>query len=503
MAGDACDPRVDELLAAADAAARRDRADEALALIDEALATCRSNDGEDVRACVVKALGQKARVLQRLGLLAEAVDAVDELVAFAGNADDLAVAEMVVTALSRKGYLSRNLGRPEAELQVWDDVLSRYRRDTPTGSAPGVLEALTGRASALQALGQSQEVVAACDEVLAYAAGMSNEDAQEREAWALSAKAGALIDLKQHEAALAEIDRLLQRFGDSADEVLHASVASGLERQAVAYRELGSTDQQLAALTDLTQRFASSTVPDVVRRVSFAQYRQGVLLERLGDEPGALVCYRSFCERVKDTDDRVMRGWWVRGSLRWAAMLSRSGASAEAVSVLDDAVQVLEVVGENDMRDWASLMLARAELLQDVQRSTESLVVLEAIVDRLDHSGEPETRMLIARALIGKSTILAAVGRADEVPSVVELLVEEFAEPALEALDERISQLSGVDDPFARYSLAQGLLTKAGILHDLGRNREAKAIRKRLVAEFKRDADPRIAALAAAARDLF
>lgn len=503
MASDACNPHVDELLMAADAAARGDRPDEALSLIDQALAACRSIEGEEVPARVAEVLGQKARVLQRLGLLAQAVDTVDELVAFAGHANDLAVGEIVVTALSRMAYLSRDLGRPEAELDAWDDVLTRYRADAPTGSAAAVLEALTGRASALLTLGRWQEATAACDEALAGAANVSDEDAQEREAWAFTTKAAALIELKKYDAALAEIDRLLRRFGDSADEGVYPFVASGLERRAVAYRELGSTDRELAALEDLTQRFVSSTDPDVARRVSFALRRQGVLLERLGDESEALLRYRAFCERVKDTGDRVMRGWWVRGSLRWAAILGRSGASAEAVSVLDDAVQLMEIVDENDARDWANLMLARAELLQDVERSTESLVVLDAIVERLDSSGEPETRKLIARALIGKSTILAAVGRADEVPAVVELLVEQFAEPALEALDERISQLSGSADPFARFSLAQGLLTKAGILHDLGRKREAKAIRKRLVAEFKRDSDPRLAALAATAQELF
>jgi hypothetical protein len=85
----------------------------------------------------------------------------------------------------------------------------------------------------------------------------------------------------------------------------------------------------------------------------------------------------------------------------------------------------------------------------------------------------------------------------------MELLVEEFAEPALEALDERISQYSAVTDVLSRGSLAQALLTKACMLHDLGRDDEARATRKHLIAEFKRDPDPRFAALIAAARELF
>jgi len=366
-----------------------------------------------------------------------------------------------------------------------------------------VLAALSGRAYALLMLGRWQQAVVACDELLERAADVSDEDARQREAWALSAKAGALIGLKQYDAALTGIDLLFRRFGGSGDEGVHPSVASGLERRAVAYRELGSPDLELVALVDLTQRFTSSSDPDVARRVSFALYRQGVLLEKLGDEPEALLRYRAFCAREKDTDDRVMLSWWARGSRRWSAMLARGGDLAEALSVLDDAVQVPELADENDMRDWANLMLARGELLQDVQRSAESLVVLDAIVKRLEISGEPEIRKVIARALIGKSTILAVLGREDEVPPVMELLVDEFAEPVLEALDERIGHLSGSADPFARISLAQGLLMKAGILHDIGRKREARATRKRLVADFKRDPDPRLAALIAVAQDLF
>jgi tetratricopeptide (TPR) repeat protein len=288
----------------------------------------------------------------------------------------------------------------------------------------------------------------------------------------------------------------------TADRRVQASVAAGLEHQAVAYRQLGSSAQELAALEELTRRFASSTRPDVARAVSFALYRQALRLERLGDEPEALLRYRAFCERVNDTDDRELRGWWVRASLRWAAILARSGAPAEAMSVLDDAVQQLAIVDADDTQGWAGLMLARADALHDVQRSTESLVVLDAIVERLDRSGEPDARKLIAHALIAKAAILAVLGRVDDVAPVMELLVEEFAEPALEALDERINQLSGSPDPFARLALAQALIVKAGILHDLGRDDEARATRKQLVAEFKRDTDPRLAALVAATRDM-
>jgi hypothetical protein len=44
---------------------------------------------------------------------------------------------------------------------------------------------------------------------------------------------------------------------------------------------------------------------------------------------------------------------------------------------------------------------------------------------------------------------------------------------------------------------------KVGILRDLGRDREARATRKHLIAEFKRDPDPRFAALIAVALELF
>jgi hypothetical protein len=75
--------------------------------------------------------------------------------------------------------------------------------------------------------------------------------------------------------------------------------------------------------------------------------------------------------------------------------------------------------------------------------------------------------------------------------------------PRSRTSNERISRLSGVTDPFARVSLAQGLLMKVGILRDLGRDREARATRKHLIAEFKRDPDPRFAALIAVALELF
>lgn len=384
---------------------------------------------------------------------------------------------------------------------MFDEALAACNRGDDVAPA-AVVAALARRAYELLKLGRWRQAVAACDELLARVGEVGGAEAQRRSAWALKTKAKALIELEEYDASLVELDRLLERFGSSGDEEVQASVAGGLENQAIAYSKLGSASKELAALEELTRRFASSTDTNVAKGVSFALYRQALRLDQSGDVPEALSRYNAFCERVKGSvDDQEMRSWWVRATLS-RARLTRPNAPADAVSVLDDAAQQLEIASADDPQGWATLMLARAELLQDVDRSTESLVVLDAIVERLGGSGEPETRKLVARALIGKGIILSRLDREDLAPTDMQLLVEEFSEPALEALDEQITRHSGVADPPERVILAQSLLVKAGILDYLGRDREARATRKHLVAEFKRDADPKLAALAATTRDM-
>ena len=95
--------RGDELLSAAEAADRCGRPREALALLEEALALCRGGEVAAARACTVRVLGCKARVLLGLGSPAGSIEAYDELINFGRAGDAPAVAGMVLAALAKQG----------------------------------------------------------------------------------------------------------------------------------------------------------------------------------------------------------------------------------------------------------------------------------------------------------------------------------------------------------------------------------------------------------------
>ncbi len=356
-----------------------------------------------------------------------------------------------------------------------------------------LLEALASRAYQLVTLGLWQRAVVGCDELLALASEVRDRRARRLEAWALLEKAGALSELEQDEASLAELKPLFDRYGATRNQTIRLYISVGLEREAAAYRRLGATAQELKALQQLSSRFGRSTEPDIERRVSFALYRQAWLIDESGSERKALARYRAFAERVGGTTDELLLERWVSASGRSARLLARRGRTLEALAVLDGAVEGLEAAGETDTRDWAKMMLTKAQVLWEVQRGVEALAVLDAITERLAGAGDVAGRKLVAVALAEKVSILVSMGYQTQADREIELLDGEFAEPALAAIDERISRLSGTTDPAERLALGKALLTKARILNGLGRGAECDLVDARLAAVLEHDDAPEFA----------
>jgi hypothetical protein len=192
----------------------------------------------------------------------------------------------------------------------------------------------------------------------------------------------------------------------------------------------------------------------------------------------------------------------VRASLRAAELLEHRGESSDALTILDQAISELDGSGESEARNWAQLMLVKAERLWAAQDGAEALVALDSVVERLDHAGDLETRKLVASALLLKAFIFGSMQRELEAERVTELLLQEFAEPALAALDDRIADLAGATDPPLRSRLGQALLSKAVLLQGVDREEETETIRERLISEFEHDDDPTLVAIAAAAQEL-
>jgi tetratricopeptide (TPR) repeat protein len=246
----------------------------------------------------------------------------------------------------------------------------------------------------------------------------------------------------------------------------------------------------------------ASADPNITTFVSVAFYDQARCLLALGDERRALVRYKAFADRARSSTDPEVRWKFARAAMRRAALLARRGALEDALSVLDEAAGdpgVVETLGPND---WAKLMLDRTQALLAVERPAEAILAAAAVVERLAAADDdPETRKLISRALLAKIAILGNVGRIPESEADMELLIEDFAEDALAALDDDIEQYSGTTDRFNRKTLAITLSSKAGILKGLERDPEAKAVFRQLINEFQNVKDPKLVVLVAHARE--
>ena len=384
-------------------------------------------------------------------------------------------------------------GRREDAVVLLDEALTLARASDEVAPI-AVIGALASRAYELVKLGLWQRAASGCDELLDLISGVRDRRARRYEAWALLQKARALSALEQDESAIAVLKLLLDQYGATRNQTIRRYLSVALEREADAYRGLGSTTRELNAWQQLTSRFGRSTDPDVARRVLFARYRQAVCLDELGSEAKALRRYREFAERVKGmTDDALLFERWVSASLRSAGLLARRGAKLEALTVLEAALAELDGAGETGTENWANVMGARASVLWALRRGVEAVVVLDSLIDRLEAASEPEMRKLVAKALLEKTAILAGMGRHTQAEHVLAQLDRDFAEPALAAVDDGIAQLTGTTDPVGRVDLAKTLVTKARILHALGRDDECRAIGERLAAQLEHDDNPELA----------
>ena len=145
------------------------------------------------------------------------------------------------------------------------------------------------------------------------------------------------------------------------------------------------------------------------------------------------------------------------------------------------------------------LLVRKVELLAYAERVGEALIVADAIIARFENNPEHEARQFVANALLLRWVYLATLGRMTECESAYEQVVDEYADEALEVLDEH---MQGEIDPRQRPAIASALMAKAGLLDALDREEESKAVCAELLRRFGNDDDLNIALVVATAREL-
>jgi hypothetical protein len=236
--------------------------------------------------------------------------------------------------------------------------------------------------------------------------------------------------------------------------------------------------------------------------VTLALYKLASDVDELGDHARAASSYDAVIQRCIGSTDPELRRRSAQASTRSARLSALGGVIGEGLSVLDSAIVELENASDpTEMDLLGRALLARSDLLVQMERPVEAIVVLDAIIARLESDADPDLRKLVARALMKNGIVLAQVGRLSETERAHELLVNEFGDEAIAAIDDDERTLASITDPLNRGFLAASLLMNVEILDDLGREKESRTACADLITRFEQDEDSSVAAVVAYARE--
>jgi tetratricopeptide (TPR) repeat protein len=322
------------------------------------------------------------------------------------------------------------------------------------------------------------------------------------------------------------------------------AVEQALRGQATALGALGRYAEVAVVAAELRARCArTGSRAEYVR----AARTEGWALQHDGRVEEALVVYAEALETARPWVEPEVIGVVAGAMLDHGEALASAGLLDDAVATLDDLVAAYGVLDDPAVEEVVARALSdkAGVLLLAGDESGEALVVLEALLDRLDGAtdagralraqallnlgqgfaladrfgealeafqrfvaefgddADPVTRSRVALALGNIGEILSGVmGEPEEAEAVMQRVLRDFAPEALAAYDEAAAQGAESLEPQRRMQRVGALYKKASVLRNLGRTAEAISLIDALEVEYDGDEHPAVAHVLEAALEL-
>jgi tetratricopeptide (TPR) repeat protein len=287
-----------------------------------------------------------------------------------GSADPGASGRLVV-ALGDKARVLGKLGRDGDALGLWDEILERCAHD-PSAGVPLVLEAGYQRAKKLERLGRAEEALAACEVVLARwdpdhggaddeLPGGNELQRSQYLAATMLVKRDVYGGRRDPDGVLGVVEELVGRYAGSQDRYLRGVVARTLGSQVYWLLAAGRVDAAIAASDALSERFQAEEEPDMMRRVGDPLVGAGcslgwVIDAEAGWKAHAVMALTTFASatRLLDRDRRL----WPRAL--WREMRVRRRRLDQAERIFDLLIDRLSDLDDPDLKDM--LVVTRTNL---------------------------------------------------------------------------------------------------------------------------------------------
>ena len=513
---------------------RMGRAEEGLDLCMQVASQLQADRTPEARILVAKAMNAGAAILDRLGRSSEAVEMREVVMARFGDARVPELREAVARARLGNAVALGDLGYPKDAVSELRNIIVSYESELPPAPAYIAADARFELIRALSQLSSLDDGVVECD-ALIERYGQSDAPRVRLQVaktmWLKCRLLGRYPYAEHRKAAMVMLvlDELLLRYGAATEPELQAVTSRALQFKARLALEHDRPDEGIAASDVLVARIRSEKDPRVIselarrlvdvgddllrarlfdqavkllgavlmqrrdpRRIlsetrAQAMYYMSLALAQLDRDAEALTCLDDLLTHFGDAPEWEMYQWPVRALAVKAQLLVRSDEIDKATVVSAALASRFERdLPGNLLLDIGGMVLEMGIALFSVGQFEQALRAFGVVVTRCADATEPQLRRLTVHALSNISAASAQLGRTSDAIAAHERMLS-FGEDAIAAFDESAARCEGSPTPARRTELLNALLSKATVLHTLGRRDEALAVLRDLLRRFDGD----------------
>jgi tetratricopeptide (TPR) repeat protein len=391
-----------------------DRAVEALGTYDDVITRYSDDNTPAIREQVATALVAKGTTLRDSQRPEEAIELYSEAIARYSDDNTPAIREQVATAMVNHGEALHHLDRAVEALGTYDDVITRYSDDNTPAIREQVATALVAKGTTLWGLEPSEETVRLFAEILTQESGKPSSTTAIGQQAATSLHASGLLPiLVRFGLAVCVLDEAVTRYGDDPEPTIREQVAKALMYRSTISAAIGLSEQAVETYSEIITRYGNDTEPAIREQVATALVAKGTTLWGLEPSEETIQEYTGLF--THDSGNSSFVGVFVTGiyqqiliSLDAAGLLPVFVRFGLAVCVLDEAVTRYGDDPEPAIREQvAKALMYRSTISAAIGLSEQAVETYSEIITRYGNDTEPAIREQVATARAAKCVVRA------------------------------------------------------------------------------------------------
>jgi len=390
-------------------------------------------EAEAPRETVCRSLVNKGLALGKIGRTREELEVYEGVIARLEGAEEPMLQEQRAKAEVNWAVTLGELDQQEAELAAYDALIERYRGSPIPGVRLQLFRAFASKGMALGAAGDSAAEIRLYDEGLAYIGPNPGEDVEtlEQVMSVLVNKGATLMSMDRNAEGKEAFAAVVAALEGTRSLALQAVLARALYNLAFVRGTEGDAEGELAGYEDLIERFrgAETESTSLARHLASAYKARAITLGELDRFDEELEGYDLLVEVFTDVDDPEVREDVIGALFRKGLRLSELERPEEEIETLSEIIGRFE--GSThlaDQRQVAGALYVRGRRRKAVGDLDGALEDFERLIKSDGNTQDPELRLIAAEGLISKAVLVGELGHHDEELETYDQAVERLRE---------------------------------------------------------------------------